>query len=51
MSAPELGIENRGRAMLEKMGWTTGMGLGNPNNAGIVAPIFAKVKTSKAGLG
>src|SRR4051794_29033623 len=27
-SAKEIGAENKGRAMLEKMGWSAGMGLG-----------------------
>ena len=51
-AAPELGQENRGRAMLEKMGWSTGTALGAlNNNSGIVQPIAQVVKTGKAGLG
>ncbi|TVY43855.1 Protein SQS1 [Lachnellula occidentalis] len=50
-SAPELGVENRGRAMLEKMGWSTGTALGALNNKGILQPVSHVVKTSKAGLG
>ena len=50
-TAPEIGIENRGRAMLEKMGWTKGMGLGAITNKGIVVPVQHVVKNSKAGLG
>ncbi|KAF2100063.1 hypothetical protein NA57DRAFT_37864 [Rhizodiscina lignyota] len=50
-SAPEIGAENRGRAMLEKMGWSTGMGLGAVDNKGILLPVTHVVKTSKAGLG
>lgn len=50
-SAPELGVENRGRAMLEKMGWSTGTALGALNNKGILQPVIHVVKTSKAGLG
>ncbi|RDW67912.1 hypothetical protein BP6252_09308 [Coleophoma cylindrospora] len=50
-SAPELGIENRGRAMLEKMGWSSGTALGALNNKGILQPVSHVVKTSKAGLG
>ena len=50
-TAPELGIENRGRAMLEKMGWSTGTALGAMNNKGIMQPLAHVVKTSKAGLG
>lgn len=51
-TAPELGMENRGRAMLEKMGWSTGTALGAlNNNRGIVQPVTQVVKTGKAGLG
>ncbi|KAK6582610.1 hypothetical protein PZA11_005018 [Diplocarpon coronariae] len=50
-SAPELGAENRGRAMLEKMGWLSGEALGAFNNKGILQPVPHVVKTGKAGLG
>ncbi|KAK3496526.1 hypothetical protein B0T13DRAFT_399934 [Neurospora crassa] len=50
-SAPELGQENKGRAMLEKMGWSKGMGLGSLDNKGILEPVKQVVKRSKAGLG
>lgn len=50
-SAPELGVENKGRAMLEKMGWSSGTALGALNNKGILQPVTHVVKTSKAGLG
>lgn len=50
-SAPELGIENKGRAMLEKMGWNKGDALGALNNKGILQPVSHVVKTTKAGLG
>ncbi|KAM0268706.1 hypothetical protein ACHAQH_009922 [Verticillium albo-atrum] len=50
-SAPELGQENRGRAMLEKMGWSTGTALGSMSNKGILQPVEQKVKRGKAGLG
>lgn len=50
-SAPELGTNNRGRNMLEKMGWSTGMGLGSVENTGILQPVAHVVKRSKAGLG
>ncbi|KAF2459578.1 hypothetical protein BDY21DRAFT_377917 [Lineolata rhizophorae] len=50
-AAPEIGSENRGRAMLEKMGWSKGTALGALNNKGIMEPITHVVKTSKAGLG
>lgn len=50
-AAPELGQENKGRAMLEKMGWSTGTALGALNNKGIMQPLAQVVKTTKAGLG
>ncbi|KAL8832414.1 MAG: hypothetical protein Q9191_000286 [Dirinaria sp. TL-2023a] len=50
-SAPELGLENRGRNILEKMGWSTGTALGTSNNKGIMQPVPHVVKVSKAGLG
>ena len=49
-SAPELGPENRGRALMEKMGWSKGMALGASDNKGILHPIAHTVKTNKAGL-
>ena len=51
VGAPELGKENRGRAMLEKMGWSNGTALGAMNNKGIIEPVAQVVKTTKAGLG
>ena len=51
-TAPELGQENKGRAMLEKMGWSTGKALGALNNTrGVVQPVTQVVKTGKTGLG
>ncbi|KAL9622449.1 MAG: hypothetical protein Q9160_003125 [Pyrenula sp. 1 TL-2023] len=50
-AAPELGTENRGRAMLEKMGWTSGTALGAVDNKGILQPVAHIVKNSKTGLG
>ncbi|KAJ5624718.1 hypothetical protein N7510_001027 [Penicillium lagena] len=50
-SAPEIGAENRGRAMLEKMGWSTGTALGATNNKGILLPVAQVVKNTRAGLG
>ncbi|MCJ1477153.1 hypothetical protein MMC13_005824 [Lambiella insularis] len=50
-AAPELGTDNKGRAMLEKMGWSTGTALGALNNKGIMQPVMHIVKTTKAGLG
>ncbi len=50
-AAPELGTENRGRAMLEKMGWSSGTALGAMENKGILLPVTQTMKRSKAGLG
>ena len=50
-TAPEIGSENKGRTMLEKMGWSTGTALGALNNKGIMQPVTHVVKTTKAGLG
>ncbi|PWY66162.1 R3H and G-patch domain protein [Aspergillus eucalypticola CBS 122712] len=50
-SAPEIGAENKGRAMLEKMGWSIGTPLGSMNNKGILQPVAHIVKNSRAGLG
>jgi hypothetical protein len=48
--APELGPENKGHALMTKMGWSKGMGLGALDNKGILAPIPHTVKTNQAGL-
>ena len=51
-AAPEIGQENRGRTMLERMGWSTGTALGALNNKrGLVQPVAQVVKTSRSGLG
>ncbi|KAI1006354.1 hypothetical protein K3495_g1871 [Podosphaera aphanis] len=50
-SAPEIASDNRGRAMLEKMGWSSGTALGALDNKGILQPVIHIVKTTKAGLG
>lgn len=51
-AAPEIGQENRGRTMLERMGWSTGTALGAlNNNRGLVQPVAQVVKTSRSGLG
>ncbi len=50
-AAPELGMENKGRAMMEKMGWSKGTALGAVNNKGIMQPLAHVVRNSKAGLG
>jgi hypothetical protein len=49
--APELGTGNRGRTMLEKMGWSTGTALGTSDNQGILHPVSQTMKRSRAGLG
>ncbi|KAI8950172.1 hypothetical protein F4801DRAFT_356161 [Xylaria longipes] len=49
--ASEIGIENKGRAMLEKMGWTKGMSLGTVETQGIIVPLTHVIKKTKAGLG
>lgn len=49
--ASEIGQENRGRAMLEKMGWSKGNTLGALGSQGLLTPIEHIVKNSKAGLG
>ncbi|KAL5113146.1 squalene synthetase-like protein, partial [Pleosporales sp. CAS-2024a] len=49
-NAPELGPENRGHALMMKMGWSKGMALGTEDNQGILQPIAHTVKTNKAGL-
>lgn len=49
-NAPELGPENKGHALMMKMGWSNGMGLGALDNKGILQPIPHTVKTNKAGL-
>lgn len=49
-NAPELGPENKGHALLSKMGWSKGTGLGALDNKGILQPIVHTVKMNKAGL-
>jgi hypothetical protein len=49
-NAPELGSENKGHALMMKMGWSKGMALGTEDNKGILHPIAHTVKTNKAGL-
>jgi hypothetical protein len=50
-SLPELGSANRGRAMLEKMGWSSGTRLGATENKGILQPVTQVMKKGKSGLG
>lgn len=47
--AKPLGAENKGRAMMEKMGWSSGTGLGK-QMGGILEPITHVVKNTKTGL-
>jgi hypothetical protein len=49
-NAPELGPENKGHALMMKMGWSKGEALGFGDNQGILQPIAHTVKTNKAGL-
>ncbi|KAI0875352.1 hypothetical protein GGS24DRAFT_499954 [Hypoxylon argillaceum] len=49
--ASEIGVENKGRAMLEKMGWSKGMSLGTIETKGIIVPLTHVIKKTKAGLG
>lgn len=50
-AAPELGAGNRGRALLEKMGWSKGLALGAENNKGRLEPVEHVIKRGRAGLG
>ncbi|KAL8243925.1 hypothetical protein R6Q59_010183 [Mikania micrantha] len=50
-SAPEIGADNKGRAMLEKMGWSSGMAIGAEGNKGSLDVVKHVFKTSRAGLG
>ncbi|KAK9424945.1 hypothetical protein SUNI508_13330 [Seiridium unicorne] len=49
--ARELTSENKGRVLLEKMGWSKGMALGTLDNKGIMVPIAHVMKKSRLGLG
>lgn len=49
-NAPEIGQDNIGRRMLEKLGWSSGEGLGAHGNKGISEPVMARVKKNKSGL-
>lgn len=48
--APEIGNNNIGRLLLERLGWVKGEGLGALGNKGISEPLTATVKRSKTGL-
>lgn len=49
--ARELASDNKGRMLLEKMGWAKGMALGTMDNKGIMVPIAHVMKKSRLGLG
>ncbi|USP73305.1 hypothetical protein yc1106_00579 [Curvularia clavata] len=49
-NAPELGPENKGHALMMKMGWSKGTALGAGDNKGILVPVAHTVKINKAGL-
>ncbi|KAI9666317.1 MAG: hypothetical protein M1821_004252 [Bathelium mastoideum] len=51
LSAPEIGADNKGRGLLEKMGWSHGMALGSSDNKGILHPLEHVVRNSRMGLG
>jgi hypothetical protein len=48
-AARPLGADNKGRVIMEKMGWSKGTGLGK-QMSGILEPIAHKVKNTKTGL-
>ena len=50
-TAPELAADNKGRQLLERMGWMSGMGIGKEGNEGTLEHVKHVVKTNKAGLG
>ncbi|RMZ90261.1 hypothetical protein DV736_g2518, partial [Chaetothyriales sp. CBS 134916] len=50
-TAPELGADNKGRAMLEKMGWTSGTGIGADGNKGRLLAVEQVVRRGRSGLG
>lgn len=49
-AAPALAAENRGRVMLEKMGWSNGTALGAADNKGILQPVTHTMRRNKIGL-
>ncbi|EEB07175.1 R3H and G-patch domain-containing protein [Schizosaccharomyces japonicus yFS275] len=50
-NAPEISQGNRGRRLLEGMGWDAGRGLGTAENEGVRSHLQAVVKLSRFGLG
>ena len=49
-ATPEEEAPDKGKNLLEKMGWSQGAGLGN-SNEGIVNPVESLIYEGKAGLG
>lgn len=49
-NAPPIDESNLGNQLLQKMGWTPGVGLGSTGQ-GMQAPIEVVVKNNKRGLG
>ncbi|RCI11865.1 hypothetical protein L249_7454 [Ophiocordyceps polyrhachis-furcata BCC 54312] len=48
--APALAEGNRGRIILEKMGWSHGKSLGSSETKGILQPVALAMRRSRAGL-
>ncbi|KAF2399827.1 hypothetical protein EJ06DRAFT_36022 [Trichodelitschia bisporula] len=49
--AKEISLDNKGRLMIEKLGWVPGTPLGRLGGNGILTPITSIVRTTKLGLG
>ncbi|GAB7337383.1 hypothetical protein MBLNU457_g2730t1 [Dothideomycetes sp. NU457] len=51
--APEIAENNFGRRLMEKMGWSKGMALGNQENVEgrLLEPVAARIKSGRGGLG
>jgi hypothetical protein len=50
-NAPEISAENKGRKLMEKVGWAPGSGLGREGSEGIKKPVQVIAKFSNKGLG
>jgi len=52
-TAPEIAENNFGRRLMEKMGWSKGMALGNQENVEgrLLEPVAARIKSGRGGLG
>lgn len=48
--AAEIGTNNKGHALLEKLGWTKGTALGATENKGIIMPVASVVKKGRTGI-